>query len=196
MLRKVQETVENLWWMFVFQGILTVIFGLIALFWPGVTLVAVVYFFAAYVFVMGLVLAARGLMRMKTEQSWWFLVLIGIMAILFGIYLLAYPQVAISSFLSIVGVLLLAKGVFDLFLAAYVVRTTEGRILWMLSGAVGIVAAIVLWQFPVATGVAFIWVIGLYALVAGTIGLVYAYRARGFIDKVKMELKLKKPKKK
>lgn len=195
MLRKVQETVENLWWMFVFQGILTLIFGLVALFWPGITLVAVVYFFAAYVFVMGLVLTVRGFMRLKTEQSWWFLVLVGIMAILFGIYLLAYPQIAISSFLGIVGVLLLAKGVFDLFLAAYVVKTTEGRTLWMLSGAAGIIAAIVLWQFPVETGVAFVWVLGLYALIAGITGLVYAYRARGFIDKVKLEMKRPKRKK-
>lgn len=194
MLRKVQETVENLWWMFVFQGILTLIFGIIALFWPGITLVTVVYFFAAYVFVMGLVLTMRGLMRIKSEQSWWFLVLVGIMAILFGIYLLAYPQIAISSFLSIVGVLLLAKGVFDLFLAAYIVKKTEGRMLWMLSGAAGIIAAIVLWQFPIETGVAFIWVLGLYALIAGVIGLVYAYRARGFIDRIKLELRLKKKK--
>lgn len=193
MLRKVQETVENLWWLFVLQTILTLMFGLIALFWPGVTLIVVVYFFAAYVLVMGLVLTARGFTRMR-EQSWWFLVLVGIMAILFGIYLLAYPQVAVSSFLSIVGVLLLAKGVFDLFLAAYVIKKTDGRILWMLSGTAGIIAAIVLWRFPIELGVAFIWVIGAYAIIAGTVGLIYAYRARGFIDKVKMELRLKNKK--
>ncbi len=191
MLKKAQEMIENLWWIFVFQGVLTLVFGLVALFWPAITLVTLVYFFAAYVLVAGLVFVLRGFLRINKVPSWWFTLLVGIIATVFGVYLLAYPQEAVHSFLGIVGILLLARGVFDLFLAAFVIKTTDGRILWIISGAVGIIAAIILWRYPVDTGVALVWVLGLYALIAGVVGLIYAYRARGFIDKIKLEIKLK-----
>lgn len=192
MLGKVQKMVDNLWWMFVLQGVLTVVFGLVALFWPGITLVTLVYLFAAYILALGVVLFLRGAFRSSSQASWWFTALMGIVGIGFGVYLIAYPQVAIGTFLGILGVLLLARGVFDLFLAAYVVKQTDGRLLWIISGGVGIIAAIVLWRYPVETGVAFVWVLGLYALIAGVVSLIYAYRARGFLDKMKIELKFKK----
>lgn len=192
MLHKVQKMIDNLWWMFVLQGVLTLLFGLVALFLPGITLVTVVYLFAAYILVLGIVLLLRGIMRAKRTSSWWFAALMGLVAIGFGTYLLLYPKVAIGTFLAIVGIILLVRGVFDLFLAAYVVKGRDSKLLWVISGAVGIIAAIVLWQNPIETGVAFVWVLGLYALIAGTVSLIYAYRARGVIDKMKLELKLKK----
>ncbi len=192
MLTKVQKIIDNLWWMFVLQGVLTVAFGLLALFLPGITLVTLVYLFAAYIATLGLVLLLRALFHRRKESSWWFTGLMGLVGIGAGIYLLYYPQVAIGTFLGIIGLLLLVRGVFDLALAAYVVKTTDGRILWIISGAVGIIAAIVLWRYPVETGVAFVWVLGLYALIAGTVGLIYAYRARGYINKINLTLNMKK----
>lgn len=189
MLKKIQTMIDNLWWMFVLQGVLTVVFGVVALFMPGITLVTLVYLFAVYILALGVVLFLRGLFRIKKEASWWFLALMGLVSVGIGLYLIMYPQVAIGTFLGILGVVLLVRGIFDLFLAAYFVKTTDGRILWIISGVVGIIAAVVLWRYPVETGVAFIWVLGLYALIAGTVSLVYAYRARGFLDKMKAKIK-------
>jgi uncharacterized membrane protein HdeD (DUF308 family) len=192
MLARVQKMVENLWWIFVLQGVLTVIFGLVALFLPGITLVMLVYLFAVYILALGVILFLRGVLRSGKQSSWWFGALVGAAGIGFGVYLMAYPNIAVGTFLGIVGLLLLARGVFDLFLAAYVVKKIDGRILWIISGAVGIIAAIVLWRYPIETGVAFVWVLGLYALIAGTVSLIYAYRARSFLDKMKVDLRLKK----
>lgn len=188
MLKKIQTIIDNLWWMFVLQGVLTVIFGLVALFMPGITLVTLVYLFAVYILALGIVILLRGLLKIGKESSWWFLALMGLVGFGIGLYLIMYPQVAIGTFLGILGAVLLVRGVFDLFLAAYFVKTTDGRILWIISGAVGIIAAVVLWRYPLETGVAFVWVLGLYALIAGTVSLIYAYRARGFLNKVKSKI--------
>lgn len=191
MRNKVMKIIDNIWWMFVLQGVFTVVFGVVALFWPSATFVTLVYLFAAYILVLGVVLCMRGIFRSKRQTSWWFTTLIGIFGIGFGVYLIAYPQVAISTFVGILGIVLLIRGIFDLFLAAYVIKQ-DSKALWIISGSAGIFAAVVLWRYPVETGVAFVWVLGLYALIAGTISLVYAYRARHFLDNLKIELKLKK----
>lgn len=192
MLRKMEQLVDNLWGWFVAQGVVTLLFGLVALFWPGVTLVTLVMLVAVYIFAIGVMLFVRGLMKSKKAQSWWFGALMGVVSAGLGVYLLFNPNIAIGTFLTVVGVLLLVRGVFDLFLAAYVIKGKDGRALWVLSGVVGIVAAIVLWRYPVEAGTAFVWVLGLYAMIAGIVSLIYAYRARGVIDKLKVELRLKK----
>ena len=192
MLRKMEQLVDNLWGWFVAQGVVTLLFGLVALFWPGVTLVTLVMLVAVYIFAIGVMLFVRGLMKSKKAQSWWFGALMGVVSAGLGVYLLFNPNIAIGTFLTVVGVLLLVRGVFDLFLAAYVIKGKDGRALWVLSGIVGIIAAIVLWRYLVEAGTAFVWVLGLYAMIAGIVSLIYAYRARGVIDKLKVELRLKK----
>ncbi|HJP81044.1 MAG TPA: DUF308 domain-containing protein [Candidatus Saccharimonadales bacterium] len=189
--RKIEQFVDNLWGWFVAQGIVTLLFGLVALFWPGVTLVTLVILAAIYLFVIGVMLIVRGFVKRSKTQSWWFGTVAGVVAAALAVYLMIRPNIAIGTFLSIVGILLLLRGIFDLFLAAYIVKGRD-RILWILSGVIGIIAAIVLWQFPIQAGVAFVWVLGLYALIAGVVSLIYAYRARSFIDKLKVELGRKK----
>lgn len=192
MLKKMEQLVDNLWGWFVAQGVVTLLFGMVALFWPGVTLVTLVMLVAVYIFAIGVMLFVRGLMKSKKAQSWWFGALMGVVSAGLGIYLLINPNIAIGTFLIVVGLLLLVRGVFDLFLAAYVIKARDGRALWILSGVVGIIAAIVLWRYPVEAGTAFVWVLGLYAVIAGVVSLIYAYRARGVIDKLKVDLRLKK----
>lgn len=188
MFKKAQKLLDNLWWMFVLQGVATVVFGFAALLLPGMTLVTLVYLFAIYIMVLGIVAFIRGLSRTGKESSWWFMTLVGVVGIGTSLYLLINPQVAVGTFLGVIGGLLLIRGIFDLFLAAYFIKTTDGRILWIISGVVGIITAMVLWRYPIETGVAFVWVLGLYALIAGSISLIYAYRARGFLDEIKRKL--------
>ena len=189
MFQKAQKIVDNLWWMFVLQGILTVLFGLVALFLPGVTLVTLVYLSATYILALSIVALVQAALRRSKDSGWWFLALVGLVGVCVGFYLMGNPKLAIGTFLGIVSLLLFIRGIFDLFLSAYMVKSKDGRMLWAISGVVGIIAAIVLWMYPVQTGVAFIWVLGLYALVAGIVSLIYAYRARRFIDDLKHKLK-------
>ena len=39
---------KEIWWMILIRGIFGVIFGIIALVWPGITLVALVFLFGIY----------------------------------------------------------------------------------------------------------------------------------------------------
>ncbi|WP_345388835.1 DUF308 domain-containing protein [Nonomuraea salmonea] len=47
------------WWLLLVRGIAAVIFGILALIWPGLTLLALVIFFGAYALVSGLFRTVR-----------------------------------------------------------------------------------------------------------------------------------------
>jgi len=51
------------WWIIALQGVAAVVFGVLALVWPGITLLALVFLFAAYALVDGVLALIRGLRR-------------------------------------------------------------------------------------------------------------------------------------
>lgn len=176
LIANVKEQADDLWWLFVLQGVLTVLFGILALFLPGLTLVTLVYLFAIYVVIWGVLEVVRGFVQIGKVGSWWFSILFGIAAVGVGVYLIRNPDTLANVFLITVGGLILFRGVFDLFMAAFVLKSNDNRFLWVLSGILGIIAAIVLWRHPVTASLAFVWVMGLYSVIVGAVTIAFGFR--------------------
>lgn len=173
----VKEYVDShLWGLFVLQGLATVVFGVVVLFFPGLTLASLSMLFAVYVTVVGVVELVHGFRDLGKENSWWFSLLVGVVLVGAAVYLVRNPAMELGGFLVLVGALVLARGVADLFVSAFYSSDDEHRWLWVISGVVGAVAGIMLWRYPVAEGLDFVWVLGLYALVVGSVGLALAFR--------------------
>lgn len=179
----VKEYVDNLWWLFVLQGMATLVFGVVALFFPGLTLASLLLTFAVYAVVVGVVELVHGFRDIGRNGSWWFSLLVGVVLVGVGVYLVAHPSLTLTAFLALLGSLLLVRGVADLFVAAFYTGNNDHRWMWAIAGVLGVVAAIWVWRSPVAGGLAFVWVLGLYALMAGSITLAYAFRVREMVKK-------------
>ncbi len=173
-----KEYVDDLWWLFILQGIATLLFGVVALFIPGLTLAVLVIVFAVYAVVAGVIEIVHGFTSMGKDNSWWFALLIGLILTGIGVYLIRNPLIALGSFIILVGMLLLVRGIFDLVVAVFYSDKHEHRWLWGISGILGIVAGIIIWSNPAGGGLAFVWALGLYALIAGSISLAYAFQIR------------------
>jgi uncharacterized membrane protein HdeD (DUF308 family) len=52
-------------------------------------------------------------------------------------------------------------------------------VLTAIGGILGIVAGIIVLRYPIAGGLAYVWVLGLYALVAGSIYIALAIMTKG-----------------
>lgn len=66
----VREAIDDLWWLFVLEGLIVVLFGLVALFFPGLTLVMLVYTFAIFTIAWGVVEVVHGLSDIG-RTGWW-----------------------------------------------------------------------------------------------------------------------------
>lgn len=173
----VREAIDDLWWLFVLEGLIVVLFGLVALFFPGLTLVMLVYTFAIFTIAWGVVEVVHGLSDIG-RTGWWMTLLFGLLSIGLGVFLVRNPDVLASMFVILAGAFLLGRGVFDLYMAGFVYEQTETRVLWVLAGILAIIAAIAIWSYPVATSLAFVWVLGLYAVIGGSITIAHAFRLR------------------
>lgn len=165
---KVIESETDFWWMGVLSGILTMLFGVAALFWPGLTLVTFVYLFSAYVLVWGVISIVRGLIDLTSEVAmWWLALIFGFLAVGVGVYLVRNPLTSFVTLVLLVGFTFIIRGVVDIIAGFSGDRSSTGRVLCFIAGGLGVAAGVFMLTQPASAGVAFVWILGLYALLVG-----------------------------
>ena len=99
------------WWVLLLAGLVGIIAGLIAFFWPAITALALLYVIAAWAIVTGvfeIVAAVSGRLPMTLE---WTLGLVGVLSILLGVLLAIRPGTGLLSLVWLIGVYALVTGV-------------------------------------------------------------------------------------
>jgi uncharacterized membrane protein HdeD (DUF308 family) len=160
-------------WAMILRGIIAVIFGLIALRYPGSAARAFVIVFALFAFADAILdfFVASTLGRAGMRWGWYaFAALVSIAA---GVVALAYPQITFYALVFLVALRAIIMGATEVG-AAFAWRDLRGdRWLLGLAGLLSVVFGILLFAFPAAGGLAVIYTIGIYAIVLGVaIGLI------------------------
>lgn len=155
------------------QGVAAILFGVAAMIWPGITINVLVYLFAVLLLVYGVVHAAVASMNIKRSGKYVLLLLVGLAEVVLGVYLLQSPDMALDTFALILAFIFIFRGVFTVVRSIRLYASTM-RITQILLGAIEILIATVLFIFPLGSIVALVWIVGLYALIAGLIMLAMA----------------------
>jgi uncharacterized membrane protein HdeD (DUF308 family) len=153
------------------RGVLATLFGIAAVFWPGITLVTLVYLFSAFVLINGLVNLVFGVGNLvgseKSLMSRFLTLLLSLLEIGVGVYLLRHTGVTFATFILLIAMVLIVRGVFEIVEALFDGGAGFNRMIMGLLGILAIIAGIVVLFQPAASGVAFVWIIGIYALITG-----------------------------
>ncbi len=174
--------VAELWWVGLIEGLAAILFGIAALFWPGLTIVTLVTLFSAYVLVWGIAEIIHGLSRINSGGTWFLPLIFGIFSLGVGVYLVRHPQVTFATFILLIGFTFIVRGIVDIVGAFLGGQLATSRVLSIIVGAVAVLAGIVVLNQPVASGVAFVWILGLFALVYGPITIALSYDLKKLND--------------
>ena len=163
-------TKEN-WWALVSGGVATVIFGVAAVFWPGITLLVLLYLFSAYALISGVVNVSAGLGTLGQADSWFLPVALGVFELGVGVYLLRHTAVKFATFIILIGFVLIARGIVEAVGAYYDTKApAKVQALSYLSGLGALVAGIViLFVAKQSQGVDFVWILGVYGIGVGVL---------------------------
>jgi len=109
-------------WVFLSQGVVGVLVGVLAIFWPEATMVLLAYIVALSALYLGImeIFAAfyspRLYLPMFSQLGKGMMVLSGAISIIFGILLILFPEEGILALLWLVGALIALFGVFNIIL--------------------------------------------------------------------------------
>ncbi|MET0417635.1 MAG: HdeD family acid-resistance protein [Actinoplanes sp.] len=175
------EALSRYWWVVVLRGIAAVLFGVLALVWPGPTVLALVLLFGAYALVDGVFTLASALGRnrdgTRTGSRGW-LIVQGIAGILMGILTFVWPDATALVLLWLIAAWALITGVLQVVAAVRLRREMRHEWLLALSGVLSVVFGILLIVWPAAGALAVVTLIGAYAIVFGIALLMLGLRLR------------------
>jgi uncharacterized membrane protein HdeD (DUF308 family) len=120
------------WWALLLRGIAAVLFGLAALFWPGLTLVVLIGFFGAYALVDGVFAIVAGIRG--SEGSRWLLLAEGVLGVLAGLVAFFWPGMTAMVLLFLISAWAIFTGLLKVVMAIAFRRRIENEGLMGLSG--------------------------------------------------------------
>jgi uncharacterized membrane protein HdeD (DUF308 family) len=166
------------WWAVGLRGLAAVIFGILALLVPKLTLIVLIAFFGAYALIDGVIALFLAIRGREYNRNWGWLLVEGIAGILIGILTFRWPGVTALVLLAFIAVWAIVTGIMEIFGAIELRRVINNEWLLILSGVASVLFGLILLVFPGAGALALVVVIGLYAIIYGLLLLGLAWRLR------------------
>lgn len=174
-----KELCAKTWWAYLLGGIASVAFGVIAYMKPGVALLVLSMFFAAYLLADG-VFSFISAVTHRNKQGWWLLMLYGLFSIVLGGYLLALPPVSMVALVYAIAFISLFFGFTQISLGVSVRKEIKGEWVLYLTGLMSILfGMLILFRVEIG-GLTIVYMIAFWAIVIGIMRIIFAFRARAF----------------
>ncbi|RKS07255.1 uncharacterized membrane protein HdeD (DUF308 family) [Nocardiopsis sp. Huas11] len=168
------------WWLVLLRGIAAIVFGVLALIWPGLTLVVLAVVFGLYAIVDAGALAYAAYRSAPGSRAG--LVVQAIVSALMGLIALIWPTVAVVALVFVIGVWAILTGVAEIVAAVRLRAHITSEWLLIFVGALSIVFGLLLWFWPLEGAQAIVFVVGIYAIIFGAVLAVAGFRLRGAAD--------------
>lgn len=175
------ELLLQSWWMLALRGGIALLFGVLAILWPGLTLLALVVLFAAYALIGGAVSVVGAVKNRESDEEWWLILLLGLVSLGAGVIAVLHPELTALVLVLVMGATALVTGVLDIAVASRLRKVIEGEWLLILAGIVSIVFGVLVFLFPGAGALALVWLISVHAIMTGVLLLALAFRARKWV---------------
>lgn len=174
------QVIRRNWWMLALRGVLAIIFGLIAIVFPGIALLAFIYVFATYAIIDGIVAIIVAIGERVSLRRWGWVLFEGVLSIIAGLIAFVFPGITALVLLYIVAAWAIVTGMMEIF-TAYAIRPFVSRE-WplALAGILSVVFGILLIIYPGAGLLSLLWLVGIYAILFGILFIIRAFQLRSW----------------
>jgi uncharacterized membrane protein HdeD (DUF308 family) len=164
--------VSKMRWAIGLHGLASVVFGVMILAWPGISVYALTIVFGAYALAGGIIEFGSAFKAQGSERGW--LIASGLVGIAVGVIVFAWPGISALALLYVIGAYAVAIGI--MLVVASFRLPLDGRdtALMALTGLGAIVFGIVIFAKPGAGALTVLALIAAFALVTGISELVVA----------------------
>jgi uncharacterized membrane protein HdeD (DUF308 family) len=172
------EALSRYWWAVALRGAAAVIFGILALIWPGITLYALVILFGAYALVDGIMALGSAIFgdRERGRRGW--LIFEGIAGIAAGILTFLWPGITALVLLWLIAGWAIVTGVLEIVAAIRLRREIQGEWMLAVSGVLSVLFGVLLLAWPAVGALSLVLLIGIYAIVFGVVLIALGLRLR------------------
>jgi uncharacterized membrane protein HdeD (DUF308 family) len=169
------------WWLIALRGLLGILFGLVALVFPGATILSLILLFSAYMLVDGLFSLYAAIRAGLKHERRGMLLLQGLASIATGAIAFLWPGITVLAFILLIAAWSIVSGSLMLG-AAFRIGQDHGRWWLALGGFASLAYGILMIMAPLIGAIVLTWWIGAWALVFGVALIVLAFKLRSRHD--------------
>ena len=168
------------WWSLVIRGFLGVAVGILTFLWPGITFTALVFLFAGYALVDGVVSLTGAIRAISAHDRWAALLVEGIAGILAAVITVIWPALTALGLVLVIGAWATVTGIAEIAAAVRLRRYISGEWLLALGGIASIIFGVLVAVVPVAGALVIALWFGAYAMVFGVMLMALGFRLRSW----------------
>jgi uncharacterized membrane protein HdeD (DUF308 family) len=176
------------WWALVLRGLAAVLFGVLTLIAPGISLIALIALFAVYAFADGIFNIVGAIRGAKERERWGLLLVEGLVSVAVGAMALIWPGVTALALLYLIAAWAVVTGVLELAAAIRLRKEIKGEWLLALAGIASLAFGVLLMIYPGAGALAVLAWIAAYAIIFGGLMIGLGFRVRSFSHEVRPTL--------
>ena len=166
------------WWMFLARGIIALLLGLVALFWPEVALLSLVLIIGVFALVSGAIALISAFTSNAKSENWSWLIVEGIFGIALGLLSIFQPRAMARVWLILIAAWLIVSGIFQIITAIAIRKVIEGEFWMILGGSISLLFGFLILFAPMAGVFAIGLIIGIFAILFGAFFILFALRLK------------------
>jgi uncharacterized membrane protein HdeD (DUF308 family) len=167
------------WIIFFINGLIAILFGLLALLVPKETILTLTIYFGVIILLAGLILFYFSFQNFKAKKPYLLLMLEAFLAVLVGAIITFYPGSSLKVFLTLIGVWATIMGLVQIIVAVQMKKKVSNHSMFTINGVITLVFGLLLFFNPVGAVTALFKVIGLLALIAGVLLVYLGFKVKG-----------------
>ena len=163
------------WGLVLTMGIASILIGLVALVWPGATVIVIAVLVAIWLLVSGIFQIVRGFAHGLSGGMRALLFISGVLSLILGLFAISGIWQAVQILAIFIGIGFLFRG-FGLLFSASEMAAGKGWAIF--GGIVMLIGGIVILVWPGISLVTLAWVAGIWLIVGGIFEVVAAFRLK------------------
>jgi uncharacterized membrane protein HdeD (DUF308 family) len=177
LMRPMLDGLARNWWLILLRGICAIIFGLLTIIWPGLSLFTLVILYGVFALFDGGLAIGAAIMGDTPAPRWW-LALVGALGVAAGAVTLLWPGITGLVLLFFIAGWAIAAGVFEIVGAIKLRKEIENEWLLIASGVLSVLFGVLILMFPCAGALGLAFAIGMFAMLYGVLLVGFALRLR------------------
>lgn len=176
-MRPMLDALARNWWLVLLRGVCAIIFGVLTVFWPGLSLLTLVLLYGVFALFDGGLAIGAAIAGGTPAPRWW-LALVGLLGIAAGALTLTWPGITGLVLLFLIAGWALIAGVFQIVGAIRLRKEIEGESWLIATGILSVMFGVLILFFPGAGALGIAFAIGWFAIVYGALLVGFSWRLK------------------
>jgi uncharacterized membrane protein HdeD (DUF308 family) len=170
----------NSWSLLAINGVIAILFGVMALFIPGTLLLTLVTYFGIVILLLGISMLVGVILNIKNDLPYGVDLVESIIILAIGVLFTFYTKTSLEVFVIVIGSWALLIGAGQLFFAFKINPELSSKNTLLVNGAISLIFGFILFFNPFEAAAFLLVISGILSLVMGTILIVIALKMKNF----------------